>query len=51
MLKDLSALIGREPAPNEEALDWESAKRMTLGVSLVLTSPGIPLLFQGQELL
>lgn len=43
-------LIGREPAPTEEALDWESAKRVTLGVSLVLTSPGIPLLFQGQEL-
>jgi 1,4-alpha-glucan branching enzyme len=43
-------LIGREPAPTEEALDWESAKRMTLGVSMVLTSPGIPLLFQGQEL-
>jgi 1,4-alpha-glucan branching enzyme len=42
-------LIGREPAPSEEALDWESAKRVTLGVSMVLTSPGIPLLFQGQE--
>ena len=43
-------LIGREPAPTMEALDWESAKRVTLGVSMVLTSPGIPLLFQGQEL-
>jgi 1,4-alpha-glucan branching enzyme len=41
-------LIGREPAP-AEPLDWESAKRVTLGVSMVLTSPGIPLLFQGQE--
>ncbi len=42
-------LIGREPSPQEEPLDWESAKRVTLGVSMVLTSPGIPLLFQGQE--
>ena len=42
-------LIGREPAPAAEPLDWESAKRVTLGVSMVLTSPGIPLLFQGQE--
>ncbi len=44
-------LIDREPAPNQEPLDWESAKRVTLGVSMVLTSPGIPLLFQGQEVL
>ena len=44
-------LIGREPAPAEEPLDWESAKRVTLGVSMVLTCPGIPLLFQGQEVL
>jgi 1,4-alpha-glucan branching enzyme len=42
-------LIGREPAPKEAPLDWESAKRVTLGVCMVLTSPGIPLLFQGQE--
>jgi 1,4-alpha-glucan branching enzyme len=42
-------LIGREPAPQEQPLDWESAKRVTLGMSMVLTSPGIPLLFQGQE--
>jgi 1,4-alpha-glucan branching enzyme len=42
-------LIGREPAPNEAPLDWESAKRVTLGVCMVLTSPGIPMLFQGQE--
>ena len=42
-------LIGREPAPEEAPLDWESVKRVTLGVSMVLTSPGIPLLFQGQE--
>ena len=42
-------LIGREPSPSEEPLDWESAKRVTLGVSMVLTSPGVPLLFQGQD--
>ena len=30
---------------------WESKKRSTLGAVLVLTSPGIPMLFQGQELL
>jgi 1,4-alpha-glucan branching enzyme len=42
-------LIGREPAAGEDPLNWESAKRVTLGVSMVLTSPGIPLLFQGQE--
>ena len=30
---------------------WFSKKRSTLGGALVLTSPGIPMLFQGQELL
>jgi len=44
-------LIGREPAAGEDPLNWESAKRVTLGVSMVLTSPGIPLLFQGQEVI
>ena len=44
-------LIGREPAPAEEPLDRESAKLVTLGLSMVLTCPGIPLLFQGQEVL
>jgi len=29
---------------------WASKKRATLGSALVLTSPGIPMLFQGQEL-
>ena len=42
-------LIDREPTPDGEPLDWECAKRVTLGVSMTLTSPGIPLLFQGQE--
>jgi 1,4-alpha-glucan branching enzyme len=30
---------------------WWSKKRSTLGAALVLTAPGIPLLFQGQEFL
>jgi 1,4-alpha-glucan branching enzyme len=29
---------------------WASKKRSTLGSAIVLTSPGIPMLFQGQEL-
>jgi 1,4-alpha-glucan branching enzyme len=34
-----------------DASSWWSKKRATLGSGLVLTSPGIPMLFQGQELL
>ena len=30
---------------------WFSRKRSTLGAALVLTSPGIPMMFQGQEIL
>jgi len=30
---------------------WYSRKRSTLGAALVMTSPGIPMLFQGQEFL
>ena len=30
---------------------WASKKRATLGSALVLTAPGIPMLFQGQELI
>ena len=30
---------------------WFSKKRSTLGGALVLTSPGIPMIFEGQELL
>jgi len=33
------------------ASSWASRKRSTLGAALVFTSPGIPMLFQGQELL
>jgi 1,4-alpha-glucan branching enzyme len=31
--------------------NWSSKKRAFLGMAMVLTSPGIPILFQGQELL
>ena len=31
--------------------NWYAKKRATLGSALVLTAPGIPMLFQGQELL
>jgi 1,4-alpha-glucan branching enzyme len=34
-----------------EADSWWAKKRSVLGSALVLTSPGIPMLFQGQELL
>ncbi|AZA12742.1 alpha-amylase family glycosyl hydrolase [Corynebacterium choanae] len=30
---------------------WDAQKRATLGAALVLTSPGVPMLFQGQEFL
>ncbi|MGH3546995.1 MAG: alpha-amylase family glycosyl hydrolase [Pseudonocardiaceae bacterium] len=46
---------GGERVP--EAIDpghadsWWSKKRSTLGAALVLTAPGIPMLFQGQEFL
>lgn len=33
------------------ASSWFSRKRSTLGAALVFTSPGIPMIFQGQELL
>ena len=34
-----------------DAGSWWAKKRAVLGSALVLTSPGIPMLFQGQELL
>jgi len=30
---------------------WHAQKRATLGIALVMTAPGIPMLFQGQEFL
>jgi len=46
---------GKARLPEEiwpaQADSWHSKKRSTLGAVLVFTSPGIPMLFQGQELL
>lgn len=44
---------GKARVPSEispgNAHDWFAQKRSTLGAALVFTSPGIPMLFQGQE--
>lgn len=46
---------GKARVPHEidrEGQDaWHAQKRSTLGAALVLTAPGIPMLFQGQEFL
>ena len=46
---------GRSRVPEEiwpgRVDSWFSKKRSTLGAALVLTSPGIPMIFEGQELL
>ena len=46
---------GRQRVPEEiwpgNAGSWFSRKRSTLGAALVFTSPGIPMIFQGQEVL
>lgn len=46
---------GRARVPEEiwpgNVGSWFSKKRSTLGAAIVLTSPGIPMIFQGQELL
>lgn len=46
---------GKARLPEEitpgDADSWYARKRSTLGATLVFTSPGIPMLFQGQELL
>ncbi len=44
------ARVAEEITPGE-ANSWFAKKRSTLGATLVLTSPGIPMLFQGQEFL
>ncbi|MEM8559821.1 MAG: alpha-amylase family glycosyl hydrolase, partial [Bacteroidota bacterium] len=44
------ARVAEEIHPGE-ADSWASKKRATLGAALVLTAPGIPMLFQGQALL
>jgi 1,4-alpha-glucan branching enzyme len=46
---------GHQRVPEEiwpgNAASWYSEKRSTVGAALVLTAPGIPMLFQGQEFL
>ena len=46
---------GKSRIPSEvsewDVSSWFSQKRSTLGAALVLTAPGIPMLFQGQEFL
>ncbi len=46
---------GKARVPEEispaDADSWWAKKRSTLGGSLVLTAPGIPMIFQGQEML
>ncbi len=46
---------GRQRVPETiwpgNAGSWFSRKRSTLGAALVMTAPGIPMIFQGQELL
>ena len=46
---------GHQRVPEEiwpgNAGSWFSRKRSTLGAALVLTAPGIPMIFQGQEFL
>lgn len=46
---------GHSRVPEEiwpgNASSWASKKRSTLGAGLVFTSPGIPMIFQGQEML
>ena len=46
---------GRSRVPEEitpgDAGSWFARKRSTLAAALVMTSPGIPMLFQGQEVL
>lgn len=42
------ARVPQEIAPND-VQNWFAKKRSILGVALTLTSPGIPMIFQGQE--
>jgi 1,4-alpha-glucan branching enzyme len=44
------ARVPSEVAPDASA-NWYAKKRSTLAAALVFTSPGIPMLFQGQEFL
>ena len=44
------ARLPQEVTPGDPG-SWYARKRSTLGAALVFTSPGIPMIFQGQELL
>lgn len=44
------ARVPQEVDP-EDPTGWAAQKRATLGMAVALTSPGIPMLFQGQEFL
>jgi 1,4-alpha-glucan branching enzyme len=44
------ARVPEEVAPGN-ASNWFAKKKSTLGAALVLTAPGIPMIFQGQEFL
>lgn len=44
------ARVVHEIAPGDPS-HWAAQKRSTLGAALMLTAPGIPMLFQGQEFL
>jgi 1,4-alpha-glucan branching enzyme len=44
------ARVPEEIAPGD-AESWYPKKRSTLGAALVFTAPGVPMLFQGQEML
>jgi 1,4-alpha-glucan branching enzyme len=44
------ARVPQEISPDDSS-NWAAQKRSTLAAALVLTSPGIPMLFQGQEFL
>ena len=44
------ARLPQEITPDDPG-SWYARKRSTLGAALVFTSPGIPMIFQGQELL
>ncbi len=44
------ARVPQDISPNDPG-GWFARKRSTLGAALVLTAPGIPMLFQGQEFL
>lgn len=45
------ARVPAEIGGEDEQRHWAAQKRATLGAALIMTAPGIPMLFQGQEFL